>query len=92
MVVVEEENVKVVPEAEGVYQLLDEDKEIIYVKGTMNLKQGLEQQLTTNTKAKYFIYEEAKMYTMRESELLQQYIKRHGKMPLQNTEIEEDLY
>jgi len=52
----------------------------------------LEQQLTTNTKAKYFIYEEAKMYTMRESELLQQYIKRHGKMPQQNTEIEEDLY
>jgi len=87
-----EENVEVVPEAEGVYQLLDEDKEIVYVKGTMNLKQALEQQLTTNTKAKYFIYEEAKMFTMRESELLQQYIKRHGKMPQQNTEIEEDLY
>ena len=88
----EEGNIKVVPEAEGVYQLLDEDKEIVYIEGTMNLKQALEQQLTTNTKAKYFIYEEAKMYTMRESELLQQYIKRHGKMPQQNAEIEEDLY
>jgi len=87
-----EENVKVVPEAEGVYQLLDEDKEIVYIKGTVNLKQALEHQLTTNTTAKYFIFEEAKMYTMRESELLQQYIKRHGKMPQQNTEIEEDLY
>ena len=32
------------------------------------------------------------MYTMRESKLLQQYIKRHGKMPEQNMEIEEDLY
>jgi formate dehydrogenase beta subunit len=88
----EEGNVKVVPESEGVFQLLDEDKEIVYIEGTMNLKQALEQQLSTNTKAKYFIYEEAKMYTMRESELLQQYIKRHGKMPQQNTEIEEDLY
>ena len=87
-----EENVGVVPEAEGVYQLLDENKEIIYIKGTMNLKQELEQQLTANTKAKYFIYEEAKMYTMRESELLQQYIKRYGKMPEQNVEIGEDLY
>jgi NADPH-dependent glutamate synthase beta subunit-like oxidoreductase len=87
-----EENVQVVPESEGVYQLLDENKEIVYIKGTMNLKQELEQQLATNTKAKYFIYEEAKMYTMRESELLQQHIKRHGKMPTQNTELEEDLY
>ena len=87
-----EENVKVVPETEGVYQLLDEDKEIVYIKGTMNLKQELEQQLATNTKVKYFVYEEAKMYTMRESELLQQYIKRYGKMPRQNIEIEEDLY
>ncbi|MCW4020849.1 MAG: FAD-dependent oxidoreductase, partial [Candidatus Bathyarchaeota archaeon] len=88
----EEEDVKVVPEAEGVYQLLDENKEVVYIKGTMNLRQELEQQLATNTKAKYFVYEEAKMYTMRESELLQQYIKRHGKMPQQNVEIEEDLY
>jgi len=87
-----EENVGVIPEAEGVYQLLDENKEIIYIKGTMNLKQELEQQLTANTKAKYFIYEEAKMYTMRESELLQQHIKRYGKMPEQNVEIGEDLY
>ena len=87
-----EEDVKVVPETEGVYQLLDENKEIVYIKGTMNLKQELEQQLTTNTEAKYFVFEEAKMYTMRESELLQQYTKRHGKMPEQNIEIEEDLY
>jgi len=87
-----EENVKAVPETEGVYQLLNENKETIYIKGTMNLKRELEQQLATNTKAKYFIYEEAKMYTTRESELLQQYTKRHGKMPEQNIEIEEDLY
>ena len=87
-----EETVKAVPQTEGVYQLLDEDKEIVYIKGTMNLEQELEQHLATSTKVKYFIYEEAKMYTMRESELLQQYIKRHGKMPQQNIEIEEDLY
>ena len=87
-----EENLKDVPEAEGVYQLLNENKEIIYIKGTINLKEELEQQLATNMKAKYFVYEEAKMYTMRESELLQQYIKRCGKMPEQNIEIEEDLY
>ena len=88
----EQESLKGVPKTEGVYQLLNKNKEIIYIKGVMNLKQELEQQLTTSVKAKYFIYEEAKMYTMRESELLQQYVKRHGKMPEQNVEIEEDLY
>ena len=77
---------------ERVYQFLGDNKEIVYIKGTMNLEQELEQQLATNTKAKYFVYEEAKVYTMRESELFQQYIKRHGKMPEQNIEIEEDLY
>jgi NADPH-dependent glutamate synthase beta subunit-like oxidoreductase len=87
-----EEGLKAIPETEGVFQILDEDKEPVYIKGTMNLKKKLEQQLTTNVKAKYFTYEEAKMYTMRESELLQQYIKRHGKMPVQNMEIEDDLY
>lgn len=87
-----EENMKVVPETEGVYQLLNENKEILYIRGTINLKGELEQQLTSNAKAKYFVCEEAKMYTMRESEMLQQYAKRHGKMPEQNMGIEEDLY
>jgi len=87
-----EENLTLVPETEGVYQLLNENKEAIYIKGAMNLRKELEQQLATNKKAKYFICEEAKMYTMRESELLQQYIKRYGKMPEQNVEIEGDLY
>ncbi|MCS7114935.1 MAG: FAD-dependent oxidoreductase [Candidatus Bathyarchaeota archaeon] len=87
-----EENLKLVPETEGVYQLLNGEKEIIYIKGTANLRGELEQQFATNKKARYFIFEEAKMYTMRESELLQQYIRRHGKMPEQNIEIEEELY
>lgn len=87
-----EDSLKAVPRTEGVYQLLDEEKKVIYIKGTMRLRDELEHQLATNTKAKYFIYEEAKMYTMRESELLQQFIKRYGKMPEQNIEIEEDLY
>jgi NADPH-dependent glutamate synthase beta subunit-like oxidoreductase len=81
-----------VPETEGVYQLLDENKTIIYIKGTINLRKELEEQLAANPKAKYFMYEEAKMFTMRESELLQQFLKKHGKLPEQNLGLEEDLY
>lgn len=87
-----EENLKLVPETEGVYQLLNGEREIICIKGTVNLKKELEQQLATNRKAKYFLYEEAKMYTLRETELLQQFARRHGKMPEQNIEIDEDIF
>ncbi|MCZ2856083.1 MAG: FAD-dependent oxidoreductase [Candidatus Bathyarchaeota archaeon] len=79
-------------ETEGIYQLLDENKMVIYIKGTINLRKELEEQLTTNPKAKYLIFEEAKMFTMRESELLQQFLKKHGKLPEQNLGLEEDLY
>lgn len=86
-------NVASVPETEGVFQLLDENKIVIYIKGAINLRKELEEQLTAgNKKAKYFVYEEAKMFTMRESELLQQFLKRYGKLPEQNIGIEEDLY
>jgi len=81
-----------VPQSEGVFQLLDENKKVIYIKGTINLRKELEEQLATNKKAKFFLYEEAKMFTMRESELLQQFLKKHGKLPEQNVGLEEDLY
>jgi len=85
-------NIATVPETEGVYQLLDEKKMVIYIKGAMNMRKELEEQLASNPKAKYFVFEEAKMFTMRESELLQQFLKKHGKLPEQNLGIEEDLY
>ena len=88
----ENEAITAVPEKEGVYQLLDENKMVIYIKGTINLRKELEEQLAANPKAKYFIFEEAKMFTMRESELLQQFLKKHGKLPEQNLGLEEDLY
>ena len=86
------EAVAAAPEAEGVFQLLDEDKNVIYIKGAINLRKELIEQAANNEKAKFFIYEEAKMFTMRESELLQQYMKKHGKLPEQNIGLEDDLY
>jgi len=81
-----------IPASEGVVQLLDENKKVIYIKGAMNMRKELEEQVATNKEAKYFLYEEAKMFTMRESELLQQFLKKHGKLPEQNVGLEEDLY
>ncbi len=86
------EGIGKVPESEGVFQLLDDKKMVIFIKGTMNLRKDLTEQLASNKEAKLFLYDEAKMFTMRESELLQQFMKKHGKLPKQNVGLEDDLY
>lgn len=78
-----------VPELEGIYQLLNKQENIIYIKGAMNLHRDLEEQLKLYEKARYFTYEEKPMYTKRESQLLQQYIAEHGQTPKGNRELEE---
>ena len=74
-------NIETVPKSEGVFQLFDEDKNIIYIGGNMNLYEGLKEQLDSGAEARYFIYEEERMYTQRESELLQEFAQTHGGMP-----------
>jgi len=86
------ENIQDVPEIEGAFQLLDEDKQIIYIQGTPNLRQSLEEQLNTNVKACFFGYDEDPMYTKKESELLQQFMQEFGRMPEGNEELDDDLF
>lgn len=80
------ENMTLVPEIEGVYQLMDEEKKVIFIAGTPSLRQSIQEQLESKEKAKYFAYEEHQMYTMRESELIQQFIQKNGSMPEFNQE------
>ena len=53
------------------------------------MRAALKEQLSANKKAKYFIFEEDKMYTKRETELLQLYMQQHGKMPGGGDELDE---
>jgi hypothetical protein len=80
-----------IAETEGVIQLLDEAKNVIYIAGTMNLHETLEELVESDEtgmeKVRYFIYEENDMYTKKESELIQQYMQEHGSLP----ELNEDL-
>jgi len=57
----------------------------------MNLRQELEEQLSTYEKATHFMYQEESMYAERESELRQQFMQRYGRMPEGNMELEELL-
>jgi len=84
-------NLEDVPETEGVFQLFDGKKNLIYIKGTMNLFQELNEQLRNYKKARYFMWEEDPMFSKRESELLQQFVQQHGRLPEGNSEL-DDLY
>lgn len=85
-----DETVNQLPQAEGVYQLLDEAHNVLVIKGTPNLRQDLVEQLEENEKAFLFEYEEDKMYSQRESELIQRYLQEHGEMP--GGEGDDDLW
>jgi predicted molibdopterin-dependent oxidoreductase YjgC len=86
-----EENIKKVPEASGVYQLLNEKQEVIYIRGADNIRMDLEEKWQTVEKARFFRYEEHGMYTMRENEMVEKFLKKYGKLPEVNNEI-SDLY
>ncbi len=85
------ENIEMVPSEEGVIQLLDDKKEVYHIKGTDNMKETLLEILDDNEKASYFIYEADPMFTKRESELLQQYLQKHGKLPDSGDDL-DDLF
>ncbi len=87
----DEENIKRVPEKEGVFTLYDRNRMIIYIKGTQNLRKELEEEMGRMEKAEYFEYEEDPMYTKRESELIQQFMQKYGRLP-EGNDLLDDLF
>jgi hypothetical protein len=86
-----EENVQQVPEAEGVLRLFGRDHNVLWIKGTANLRQELLRAIEDKDQAVWFDFEEDKMYSKRESELIQKVLQEHGRMPGNGSE-EEDLF
>lgn len=75
------ENVEKAPASEGVFRLMDANKRVIAIKGTENLRKMLLEHLEINEAAKSFDFEEDKMYSKRESELIQRHLQTYGEMP-----------
>lgn len=88
---VNEKNVQQVPETEGVFQLCDRDHKVLWIKGAANLRQELLRATEDNHEAAWFDFEEDKLYSKRESELIQRYLQEHGRMPGGGSE-DEDLF
>jgi hypothetical protein len=76
-----EEAVESAPETEGVIQLRNNEKKVIRISGTANIRQSLKECLDEPGNAEWFMWEEDPMYTKRESELIQQYLQEHGELP-----------
>ncbi|MDY7034172.1 MAG: FAD-dependent oxidoreductase [Thermodesulfobacteriota bacterium] len=87
----DEKTINSVPELEGVYILYNEQKEIHSIAGVMDLRKKLCEEFEKRNDVKYFTYEEDPMYTVRESQLVQQYMQKHGKMPLGGDDL-DDLF
>ena len=91
LLIFNEENVEIVPKTAGVFTLFNNDKNIIEIKGTDNMQKILKEKLKANSEIKFFKFESDPMYSKRESELLQQYIKKHGELPSGGDEL-DDLF
>ena len=85
------ENVSAVPEREGVYQLLGDDRVALRIIGTPNLRQALTEEIEADDPPPLFVYHEDPMYTKRESELIQQFLAQYGRMPDAGGEL-DDLF
>ena len=92
ILIFDEESIGQVPEEEGVFQLYDGDRHVIAIKGTGALRKSLLEALEDYKNAAWFDFEEDKMYSQRESELIQQYIQEHGEMPGGGSDDLDDLF
>ncbi len=88
----DEANVSALPECEGVYQLLDENKKVLTIKGTPTVRSDLLEALEHPGDAGFFMWEEDPMYTKRESELIQQHLQVHGELPSGGDDDLDDLF
>jgi len=86
------ESIETVPETEGVFLLLNQEKETLSITGSPNLRQDLLEKIEDGSEAKYFLFETDPMYTKRESELIQQHIQEHGEMPGGDDDDLDDLF
>jgi hypothetical protein len=85
-----EESINGVPDEEGVFRLYDEDRRVLAVKGSANLRQALLGALEDYERGASFEFELDKMYSRRESEWIQKHVREHGHMP--GADLDDDLF
>jgi len=85
-------NVNEVPAIEGVFVLAGSDKKPTMIKGAENVQEELLKKLESPAEVRFFMWEEDRMYTKRESELIQQHLKQYGELPGGGDDELDDLF
>ncbi|MDX9786270.1 MAG: 2Fe-2S iron-sulfur cluster-binding protein [Desulfobacterales bacterium] len=85
------DNLDSVPEVEGVFKLCNENKVVIQISGSQDLRKDLGKELKNADETLYFNYEVDPMFMMRERQLIQQHMEKHGDLPEKNKEL-DDLF
>ncbi len=82
-----------VPQEAGVFQLIDQNGQVLRISGVADLRRGLAQALADSDcpDAAYFRVEVDPLYTQRESEVLARYAQEHGQLPPGNG-ADDDLF
>ena len=68
-------------EVEGVVVVTDSNKKPTRIKGVADVQAHLLVELESSSEARFFFWEQERMYTKRESELIQQHLQRYGELP-----------
>ncbi len=86
------DTVEHVPAVAGAFVMAGADKKPTVIKGTDNLQAALFERLESPGDACFFRWEEDRMYTKRESELIQQHLTRYGELPGGGDDELDDLF
>ena len=85
------EVIKTLPASSGAFELGDQAKNVVMIKGADNVQQAVLELKNSGEpsieKVLYLRFEEEFMYTQRETELLQAYMRVNKKQPECNDEI-----
>ena len=86
-----QENIEAVPDIEGVLQLADQNKSILYIMGTDSIVSEIEDLMDDEhplmEEVCFFKWEETSFFTTRQNELLQKYMQVNGELPQGNEEF-----
>ncbi len=80
------------PAVDGVVVLAGEDKIPTFIKGTENIRETLMEKLEGGGETFIFLFEDDRMYTRRESELIQQHVTRLRALPGGRDDEVDDLF
>ena len=86
------ENIERVPSDEGVIQLADSSRKVMRISGVRDVRAEIEEALESQPEGTLFCWEENRMYSQRESELIQQHLQQYGEMPGGGDDDLDDLF